>query len=116
MIHQRTRCCAERSSITVERAERARNKCNANWCNAYDRLARVAGRKPERGWSSDADFFDCFFVKKLGQERFRRNAQERGVVVSLKRICQAVRSMVSCTKGHVEKFLKNDDADDQFKD
>ena len=44
------------------------------------------------------------------------NAQERGVVVSLKRICQAVRSMVSCTKGHVEKFLMNDDADDQFED
>ena len=56
--------------------------------------------------------FTVFYVKKLGQERFRRNAQERGVVVSLKRICQAVRSMVSCTKGHVEKFLMNDDADD----
>ena len=44
----------------------------------------MAGRKPERGWSTDADFFECFFVKKLGQERSRRNAQERGVVVSLK--------------------------------
>ena len=78
----------------------------------------MAGRKPERGWSSDADFFDCFFVKKLGQERFRRNAQERGVVVSMKRICQAVRSMVSCTNGNVEKFLMkdDDDDDDQFKD
>ena len=54
--------------------------------------------------------------RKLGQERFRRNAQERGVVVSLKRICQAVRSMVSCTKGHVGKFLMNDDGDVSFKD
>ena len=27
---------------------------------------------------------NVFFVKKLGQERSRRNAQERGVVVSLK--------------------------------
>ena len=71
MIHERTRCCAERST-----------------------------------------FFDCFNVKKLGQERLKRNAQERGVVVSFKRICLAVRSMLSCTKGHVEKFLMNDDADD----
>ena len=52
------------------------------------------------------------YVEKLGQERFRRNAEERGVVVSLKRNCQAVRSMESCTKEHVEKFLMNDDADD----
>ena len=37
-------------------------------------------------------------------------------MVSLKRICQAVRSMVSWTKGHVEKVLMKDDGDDQFKD
>ena len=55
-------------------------------------------------------------VKKLGQERFRRNAQEQDVVILLKRICQAVRSMVSCTQGHFEKFLMKDDGDDQFKD